>query len=137
MSCVEAVQICAKTGSTPTLMARINAEDDSGNDSPIVQGDVLTIVYTVRNLDLIDEDGEPTQTVGGSLTVSNVIFDTLQTGTIWTTDGTGYNFKHTLPAGAINAEARFKVYYTITLSGGAVDVFEFDITGELAYGVDS
>ena len=138
MSCAVAELLCAAVGSTPTLMARVNAEDDSGDSTPVVQADVDSIVYSVRDLDLIDDDSEPTQTASGTLTVADVIFDTLQTGSIWDVDGVGYNFKFDLPTSAINAgEHRYRVYVTLTLADGGVAKWHYDVLGETFYGVDA
>lgn len=135
MSCVTADPICAARGTTPILLARIEA-NDSGDSSPIVQADVSTIVYTVRDLDDVDEiTGLPRESAGGTLTASSVIFDTLQTGTIWDVDDTGYNFKHQLPTTAIDSnEDRFLAEYTVTLADGAVCAFSYEINAQIRYG---
>jgi len=80
-----------KNGSA-VLLARV--VDGAGD--VIQQSDVDDIQYSVFELDPCRPD---TLTVvagheGVSLDVSDVIFDTLQTGGLWTVDAVGYNFRH-------------------------------------------
>uniref|UniRef100_A0A6M3LB96 Uncharacterized protein n=1 Tax=viral metagenome TaxID=1070528 RepID=A0A6M3LB96_9ZZZZ len=61
----------------------------------VTQAAITGISYKVFDLD----SATPYTAVStGSLTVANVIFDTLQTGGPWDKDTTGYNFKDTRPA---------------------------------------
>lgn len=116
MSCVASELVCAKSGTTPTLMARLEARDSSYNSTPIVQADVSAITYSV--VDLSENSREVI--ASSSLTVANVIFDTLQTGEIWTEDSTGFNFAHDLGAAALDKAGHlFKVAYVCTLTAGA------------------
>jgi hypothetical protein len=71
------------------LMNRIT--DDSGTD--LEQADVSSIAYTVY-----DAADLSSSTASGSLTVSTVIYDTLQTDSAWDTDSTGYNFGWSAPS---------------------------------------
>ncbi len=89
-----------------TLLARI-----VGNDAAnVTQASVSSITYQVF------KRGATTDIAAASpLTVSAVIFDTLQTGDEWTVDATGYNFK----------------YVTDVLElpdGKSVFIFEFKVT---------
>lgn len=62
----------------------------------IVQADISSIVYSV-----FDKSDLSTATATGTLTVSSVIFDTLQTPSLdacWSKDSTGYNFGWNVPA---------------------------------------
>jgi len=77
------------------LMARV--QNSSGTN--IAQAGVTGITYSV-----FDKSTGATVLASTSLTVSSVIFDALQTPSIWTADSTGYNFRHdpaktTLPNG--------------------------------------
>ena len=65
-----------------SLMARVAGVD--GDD--IVQGDLASIAYAITGAD-------GTSVGTGSLTVSEVVFDTLQTDARWSVDSTGYNFR--------------------------------------------
>lgn len=66
------------------LMARIQSIASGAN---MTQASVTGITWKV--FDLFDN----AQIATGTLTVSSVIFDTLQTPSIWTVDTTGYNFR--------------------------------------------
>lgn len=87
-----------------SVMARVtgNAATD------IVQADITSIAYTVHDL----KTGE--KTVTGTLTVSTVIFDTLQTDARWTEDITGYNFRYDIPASELpngGREYKFEIVF--------------------------
>jgi hypothetical protein len=65
-----------------------------------------------------------------SLTIANVIFDTLQTDDLWNErDSTGYNFRHQIDissnAAFTLAGRRYLVEYTLTPGSGQVIVFRF------------
>jgi phage gp36-like protein len=84
-------------GESVPLLSRVRAYDGGY----LQQADVSSIAYTVADLD----DPE-TSTAPGSLAAGDVVFDTLQTGDLWTEDSTGYNFSWTpdaslLPGAAI------------------------------------
>ncbi len=64
------------------LMSRILGSDGAA----IQQADVSSIAYSVYDM---DDTSSPST---GSLTVANVVYDTLQTDARWTKDSTGYNF---------------------------------------------
>lgn len=79
-----------------TLITRIETHEDGGAylmrrvtgnaGANIVQADISSIAYRVTDLE------DASEVDSGSLTVSAVIFDTLQTDSRWTKDTTGYNF---------------------------------------------
>jgi hypothetical protein len=101
------------------LMARV--QNISGTN--ITQGSVSGITYSV--FDLVDGTAVVS---GSSLTVSTVVFDTLQTPAIWTTDTTGYNFRHDAPATALpNGERTYRFEYKFTPTSGEVFWALFDI----------
>lgn len=109
-----------------TLMARV-----VGNDAAaITQATISTITYTV-----IDRRDPSTKIVdASSLTVSAVVFDTLQTDDRWSTDETGYNFRHTVPASVLSGgEKRYRIEYKFTPSSGEVFFCVFEITTEAIY----
>lgn len=132
--CATADPINAARGSTPVLTARIEARDGDESE-PVVQADVDEIIYSVRDLDDPDPvTGVPRESVGGSLTVANVIFDTLQTGDIWDTDGIGYNFLHTLPLAAIDHDShRFLAEYSVLLQDGSIQTWRYPISAMTRY----
>ncbi len=104
-----------KNGSV-TLLARIVGQGGVN----ILPGDIDAIQYTAYLLD--DQDADSRTAVTGhaavSLTVADVIFSTLQTGSIWTVDAVGYNFRHVLDVSAHPAFAvagrRYLIEYQLT-----------------------
>lgn len=75
-----------------SLMSRIQGEDGEN----ITQSSINTITASFFNID----DTDDPQELGFSpiiLTVSQVVFDTLQTDARWTKDATGYNFRYDVP----------------------------------------
>lgn len=104
-------------GVTATALRRLYY-DASGTKTLITQATVSTITYAVY-------DDAGATIVSGSLTVSAVVYDSLQTGTIWTRDGTGFNFKHKLPATAFpNPNETYRLTYTFTMAT-TLDVHKF------------
>ena len=67
-------------------MGRIRGTDGA----LIVQADITSIAYNVYDLDGATPH---TATTTGTLTVADVVFDTLQTDERWSADGLGYNFR--------------------------------------------
>ena len=107
-------------GTTPTLMTRVVADDDG---LVIVQADVASIAKIVN----LASDGSVV-VASAALTVSAVVYDTLQTDARWKLDTTGYNFAHQLavtdlPTGAVT----YVVQYQFTGSAGGVSIVEFKI----------
>jgi len=87
MSNVNYTSVVEDTGKR--LMNRIT--DDQGSDHQ--QADISSIAYKV-----FDVNDLTTEIASASLTVSTVIYDTLQTDSAWDTDTTGYNFGWSAPA---------------------------------------
>jgi len=93
-------------------MARILGNDGDA----IVQADISAIVYSVYNkADLT------TATTTGTLTVSDVIFDTLQTDSRWGKDSTGYNFAWNVPASIFAlGNVTYRIEVKLTPAAGEV-----------------
>ncbi len=108
-------------GSGALYLARVGIWDGSNAQ----QADISTITYATYDLD----SSTPETAVGsGSLTVSSVIFDTLQTDAVWTKDSTGYNFSHQIPKASLpNGGHRHRVVYVFTPASGE----GFTLVGEL------
>lgn len=115
--------------STVTLMARVVG----ANNANIVPADITGILYNVFLLD--DRDADSRTPVTGHtdvpLTISDVIFSTLQLDAKWTVDSTGYNFRHTpdvlnYPAFAA-AGRRYLVEYCLTAAIGQKILVRFRI----------
>ena len=117
-----------KNGSA-TLLARVVG----GDGQPIVQADVSSAEYSVYLLDDQDSDARTAITghAGVALTVANVIFNSLQTDSLWTVDTTGYNFRYVLDVSANPAFAvagrRYLVEFALTPATGQVILVRFRI----------
>jgi len=93
-------------------MARITGTDAAN----IQQADVSSIAYSVYDL-----DDETTATVTGTLTVSSVVYDTLQTDARWDTDTTGYNFRWDVPASVFaDGDKIYRIEIAFTPASGEV-----------------
>lgn len=110
-------------------MARVMGHDGSYNAAAITQADVQSITYKV-----VDANNDHTATASGSLSASDVILDTLNTGDIWTVDSTGFNFSHQLPSTAIDTENHvFIVEYKMTLTDSTVLTWQYQILCKKRY----
>lgn len=107
--------------STPTLLARVEI-DRGGDADPVQQADLSSATYKVFR------KGSDTPTASGTLTISAVIYDTLQTGTIWTVDTTGYNFLYTLAATAFPEPGSYTAEVKFVQTSGAVGFLVFNLT---------
>lgn len=108
-------------GSDFTNLQRIEI-DRSGERSYVLQSDISTISRKVYHGSTLINTA--------SVTVSTAVYDTLQTGTIWTRDTTGYNFKNAVAQSIINAVGTWYVSYTFVLTGGTQFLLwvEIDVT---------
>ena len=116
-----------KNGSA-ILLARVVGSDAQ----PIVQADVASAEYSLYRLDHQDADSRQAVTGhdGVSLTVSEVIFNSLQTDSLWTVDSTGYNFRHVLDVSANQAFANvgsYLVEFQLTPGTGQVILVRFRV----------
>ena len=107
MSCVD--HYVVREASSFSVMYRIQAD---GAD--ITQAAVSSIQYAV-----INDGTKEVITSLASLTVSSVVFDTLQTDDRWTEDNTGYNFRHDVDQSVLtDPDISYRFEYKVTLSGG-------------------
>lgn len=117
-----------KNGSV-TLLARVVGADGQ----PIVQTDIASAKYSLYLLDDQDPDGRTAVAghTGVSLTVAEVIFNSLQTDALWTVDEAGYNFRHVLDVSANQAFSlagrRFLVEFELTPGSGQVILVRFRV----------
>jgi hypothetical protein len=114
---------------TAVLMARIV---DSDGDN-IQQTDVSAVKYSVYELDSCRPDN--LTVVDGhedvTLTVADVVYDSLQTGGLWTVDSTGYNFRHEINVTSAEAfpkaGAQYQVRYQLTPTDGQRTIVRFQL----------
>lgn len=121
-------------GGTVTCMGRV-LNRESSTLAALTQSDISTITYSIYLLDDADPDLKTVVTNHSavSLTVSAVIFNTMQTPTLWTSnvDATGYNFRHT-PIVSTNAAftlagRRYLVQYKCTPVVGQFEYWNFEV----------
>lgn len=124
-----ATHVQAFKNGTVTMMARVVGNDDVN----ITQAVIASAKYTIVALDPDCPDSETP--IDGhedvSLTVADIIFDTLQTDSRWNPkiDTTGYNFLHT-PVVAVNEAfpvrgVKYLVKYELTSDAGPVIDVQF------------
>ena len=117
-----------KNGSV-TLLARVVGADGD----PIVQADVASAEYSVYLLDDRDPDARSAVTGhdGVALSVASIVFNSLQTDSLWTVDETGYNFRHVLDVSANQAFAiagrRYLIQFELTPGSGQVILVRFRV----------
>jgi hypothetical protein len=117
-----------KNGSA-TLLARVVG----AGGVPVTRADVASIKYTVYLLD--DQDPDQQTAVAGHagvpLAVADVVYDTPQTGPLWTRDTIGYNLMHVLDVSAHQAFATagrsYRIVYELTPSSGQVILVRFRV----------
>ena len=117
-----------KNGSA-TLLARVVG----GDDTPVQQADIDSAEYSVYLLDEDDPDAATAVTGhdGVSIDVSSLIFDTLQTDSVWDVDETGYNLKHVLDVSAeeafTEAGRSYRIVLELTPTSGQVILVRFRV----------
>lgn len=104
---------------SPTFLARLMV-DASNTLTAIQQSDLSSITYAVYY--------RTTEIGSGTLTISSVVYNTLQTGTIWSRDSTGFNMKVSLSSNLFPTGNReYRVEFTFTLAGGSKFHLVYDI----------
>ena len=69
-----------------------------------------------------------TEVLNAALTVSTVVFDTLQTDGRWTADGTGYNFRYDVADTVCTvAGALYRFEVVVETSGGTLPPIAFEV----------
>lgn len=100
-----------------SIFARIVDKDGTA----AVQADIESVTF-------FTDDGTTTS-AGESLTVANVVFDTLQTDAIWTRDALGFNFRHDVDDDVITDESlTYTLSYKLVYDNGFVDYISVTIT---------
>ena len=106
------------------LMGRI-----LGNDGAyLTQATTSSITYLVHDITA------GADVTSGSLTVSSVIFDTLQNDGRWTEDTTGYNFGHAAQASWFaTPDHTYRVEYKFSPTSGQVFWVVFELIASALY----
>lgn len=79
-----------------------------------VQADITSITLSVF------EESSSTAVATATLTVSSVVFNSLQTDARWTVDSTGYNFGYATVASQVPAPGKYRFEFKFTPASGAV-----------------
>lgn len=115
-------QMAVPEDSGCSIMARVRMPDASYITQATTSS--ITVTYKVKST-----QGATSTTT--SLTVSAVVFDTLQTGNFWTKDPTGYNFKWTVPADVFTMGGKdYAVTFVVTPTSGAAFKFWCTVRAE-------
>ena len=102
-----------------SLMARVVGPDAAN----ITQAGTTSITWAAY-----DVVAGGAATASDTLTVSSVVFDTLQTDARWTVDSTGYNFRHDMPATTFaTGGTTYRIEYKFTPASGEVYWVVFEV----------
>lgn len=113
-------------GQSPFLMSYVQVDGAAG-----VQADFSAGAYATY-----DMAAPATEITTGSLTISSVVFDTLQTDARWDVDSTGYNFGWQAPASLFpDGGTVYRVKVTLTLTGGAPVYLSWNVYARDVLGV--
>ena len=107
MTC-ETVTGCVAEDSTFAVMLRLQVDGSSATQS--VLSSITWKAWDERNTAAVY--------ASGTLTVADVIYDTLQTDGRWSADATGYNFRHDITQATFTKPGRYLIEYTVTMTGG-------------------
>ena len=107
MSC-ETVTGCVAEDSTFAVMLRLQVDGSNAT-----QGVLSSITWKAW-----DERNTAAVYASGTLTVADVVYDTLQTDGRWNADATGYNFRHDITQATFTDPGRYLIEYTVTMTGG-------------------
>jgi len=107
MTC-DTVTGCVAEDSTFAVMLRLQVDGVNATQS----------VLSAITWKAWDEQSTGTVYASGTLTVADVVFDTLQTDGRWSADATGYNFRHDITQATFTDPGRYLIEYTVTMTGG-------------------
>ena len=117
-----------KNGSA-TLLARVVGADGA----PVTPGQIASAAYTVAILDEHDPDSATPVAghQGVSVSVAELVSDTLQQDALWDVDELGYNFKHVLDVSAQpafpTAGRQYRIQFELTPAAGQVILVRFRV----------
>ena len=125
---VDILGVAFKHGSA-TLLARVVGADGA----PVTQADITSAQYTAYLLD--PKDADAATPIAGhtdvAVSVSSLIYDTLQKDALWDVDEVGYNFKHVLDVSvyqAFFAAARdYRIVFELSPAAGQIILVRFRV----------
>jgi len=107
MSCARTIVV--REASSASVMYRV-----STGGAYITQAGVSSVQYAI-----INDATKVVISALASLTVADVVYDALQTDSMWTEDNTGYNLRHDIDQTVFtDPKIRYRLEYLITLTGG-------------------
>ena len=125
MAC-EPTKVCAFEDSGVSLMARMR-----GNDGNYITRASLNVI----GVKVFDKSDLATALQDTTLTIANVVFDTLQTDSRWTEDTTGYNFRHDVLASWLSGGNKtYRIEYRFDPNSGDDFYKTFDVRTAPIYG---
>lgn len=103
------------------LMARVLGWSGTAINQASVTSIALKVFeYATEREAIANTNGTEITGVGGSLTVSDVVYDALQTAAPWTKDSTGYNVRYDAPATCLpNGGKWYRFEFKVTPASGA------------------
>ncbi len=129
MASVKDIYGSVYVNSSADLLARVV----DANGDPVLETDIVSIVYTIRERDACS-DNAGTVVPGHDevpLTASEVIMSELLTDSAWSIDGTGYNFRHAIDTTTneafMKAGYSYQVRYDLFLVDGQTVVFRYEL----------
>lgn len=127
MTAASTISGTAYEGGSVVVMARCV----DSTDANITQAAINSITYTVTNI----ATGQATPGHSGQpLTVSAVVFDSLQSGSGWSADKNGYNFRHVIGATALpDGDATYQYEAKLSFTTGDVGFVLAKITTMRTY----
>lgn len=107
------------------FLARIYKNTPGFGKMIVTQGDVSSIVLTVRRFNTVNGGWGGVTTTENSIAVpvATSLFNTIQVDSSWVQDAIGYNFAHTIPAAAFPGLGDYIGIYTFTPSGNNFSIF--------------
>jgi hypothetical protein len=95
----------------------------TNDGSFLTQASLNSVAYSVYDLNSATPD---TAVADGTVTISDCVFDSFQTGPMWTVDDEGYNFAHRIPGTAFGSgDHAYKIVYLFTQTDGSTFVREY------------
>ncbi len=103
-----------------TLMDRILGNAGTAITQATISAIALKVYECTSKENAINAVGDEVSGVGGSLTVADYVYDTLQTAAPWSAGGTGYNFRYNAAAAIFPSGSKwYRLEFKFTPATGA------------------